>query len=41
MNLFTWYTTLVLLWLMDYQGEYANRLPLFGPQSIDKVPWAK
>jgi hypothetical protein len=41
LNLFTWYTTLVLLWLMDYRGEYANRLPLFAPHRLERVPWAK
>jgi hypothetical protein len=41
LNLFTWYTTLVLLRFMDYRGEYANRLPLFAPHRLEKVPWAE
>jgi hypothetical protein len=40
LQLFTWYTTLVLLRLMEYRGEYANRLALNAPEQLEKVPWA-
>ena len=39
-QLFKWYVTLVLLRLMDYQGEYANRLVQRIPGTVEKVPWA-
>jgi hypothetical protein len=39
-HLFIWYITLVLLRLMEYDGEYANRLMPQRPNTIEKVPWA-
>ena len=38
--LFIWYITLVLLRLMDYRGEYANRLIPQAPGTVEKVPWS-
>ena len=40
-NLLRWYITLVLLRLMDYSGEYANRLAAHGSPSLERVPWTK
>jgi hypothetical protein len=38
-ELFRWYIILVLLRRMDYQGEYANRLVMRMPGTVEKVPW--
>lgn len=39
-QLFKWYITLVLLSLIDYRGEYANRLTAHKYGSVEPVPWA-
>jgi hypothetical protein len=39
--LFNWYTTLVLLRRMNYQGDYAKRLSSSGLYALERVPWAK
>jgi hypothetical protein len=40
-QLFNSYITLVLLWLMDYQGKYANRVASQLVGVVEKVPLAK
>ena len=42
-DLALWYIELLLLWLIDYKGEYYNRIASLhgGDRKLEPVPWAK